>query len=489
MAVITASILYAFVQCPHRVWMDANEDPSKRDPANPFVELLWEQGTRLENSFIKDLAGPCLDLSGLAVEELESLTLAAMGRREKLIYGGRIRHGELLGHPDLLRLEGKGYIPGDIKSGAGEEGTEDRRKPKSHYAVQLGLYVDILEGLGLSAGRKGFIWDVNAEEVPYDFDGPRSPKSKQNLWQLYLETVEGCRRVLAGEEQTLPALAVPCKLCHWRTVCKSAVQAADDLSLIPELGRKKRDAMRSQIRTAGELAKINPEEFIKGTKTPFRGVGAASLRKFKERARLLKSNGRPYLTRPVSLPPFQTEIHFDIEDDPFRDHVDLHGFLVYDRSEATSHFVPIVAEEPTREAERYAFSDAIALLRVWPNAMVFVYSSYERTTYRRLQERYPDVVSREEIDELFGSRTTDLYRIVKSSTEWPTNDHSIKTLAQFLGFRWRDENPSGAASIEWYNRFVRSGDRALLQRILDYNEDDCRAMVVLLDAIRSMLPE
>ena len=75
---------------------------------------------------------------------------------------------------------------------------------------------------------------------------------------------------------------------------------------------------------------------------------------------------------------------------------------------------------------------------------------------------------------------------MKSSTEWPTWDHSIKTLAKHLGFQWRDTNPSGAASIEWYDRFAETGDRALLQRILDYNEDDCRAMVVLLDAIREM---
>jgi uncharacterized protein len=37
-----------------------------------------------------------------------------------------------------------------------------------------------------------------------------------------------------------------------------------------------------------------------------------------------------------------------------------------------------------------------------------------------------------------------------------------------------------------YDRFVQTGDRDLLQRILDYNEDDCRAMVVLLDALRQM---
>jgi hypothetical protein len=62
---------------------------------------------------------------------------------------------DLLGMPDLLRKEMGGYVPGDIKSGAGEEGggEDSNGKPKLHYAVQLALYVDILERLGLAAGR------------------------------------------------------------------------------------------------------------------------------------------------------------------------------------------------------------------------------------------------------------------------------------------------------------------------------------------------
>ena len=54
----------------------------------------------------------------------------------------------------------------------------------------------------------------------------------------------------------------------------------------------------------------------------------------------------------------------------------------------------------------------------------------------------------------------------------PTNDYSIKTLATDLGFKWRDKEPFGAALIEWYHRWVETGDSAILKRILDYNEDD-----------------
>ena len=76
--------------------------------------------------------------------------------------------------------------------------------------------------------------------------------------------------------------------------------------------------------------------------------------------------------------------------------------------------------------------------------------------------------------------------VVLKATEWPTRDHSIKTLASYLGFQWRDESPSGAESIEWFDRWIKTGDPTVKQRILDYNEDDCRATRVLLDGIRAL---
>lgn len=76
----------------------------------------------------------------------------------------------------------------------------------------------------------------------------------------------------------------------------------------------------------------------------------------------------------------------------------------------------------------------------------------------------------------------DLYEIISKNTEWPTHDYSLKTLAKFLGFGWRDAHPSGAASIEWFERFLE-GEPGAKDRILSYNEDDCRATRVLLDGI------
>ena len=60
------------------------------------------------------------------------------------------------------------------------------------------------------------------------------------------------------------------------------------------------------------------------------------------------------------------------------------------------------------------------------------------------------------------------YGVVVPCTEWPTMDHSIKTLATYLGFGWRDQSPSGADSIEWYHRWIETGDPDIKQRILEY---------------------
>ena len=120
---------------------------------------------------------------------------------------------------------------------------------------------------------------------------------------------------------------------------------------------------------------------------------------------------------------------------------------------------------------------------------MYYYSKYERTQFRLLSGRYPGVASPEEVEWLFDpAYSIDLYYdIVKKYTEWPTYNYSIKTLAQHLGFKWRDDNPSGAASIQWFNEWCETKNCKILNRILDYNEDDCLAMAVLKDKLQTMV--
>ena len=169
-----------------------------------------------------------------------------------------------------------------------------------------------------------------------------------------------------------------------------------------------------------------------------------------------------------------------------RDICYLHGFVERRRRDNTTEkFVYTFADSATQEAEKAAFAEALGYFEECRPCAIYYYSKYERTTYRNLAEKYPDVCDTEHIEALFDpANSIDLYNdLVKKSTEWPTIDYSIKSLAKYLKFSWRDTHPSGAASIEWFNRWIESGDPEIRQRILDYNEDDCRAMRVLRDAL------
>jgi predicted RecB family nuclease len=490
---ITASMLYDLVACSHRVAMDLFADPAERDKVSPFVQLLWERGALYEEQVVADIGGPFVDLSMFTGVDKERRTLEAMDRGEPLIYGGRISVDDLLGEPDLLRKEGAGYIAGDIKSGAGEEGAggEGGGKPKKHYAVQLALYTDILERLGRSAGRRAFIWDIRGEEVTYDFMVMHGTKNPYRLWDIYQECLGEARDIACRIAVTMPAYSSgTCKNCVWYTACIKSLEATNDLTLIPELGRSKRDVMIRQIASIRDLATITTADFISGGKTAFAGISPSTLEKMHARAKLLTAeNSKPYLRAPITLPVTDAELFFDIEVDPFRDVCYLHGFVERrGKGNGSEPFVPFFADATTSASEERAFAEAWRYMQEAQPCTIYYYSKYERTVYRKLRQKYPHVCTEAEIEALFDpTRAVDLYSdVVLKATEWPTRDFSIKTLAKYLGFSWRDTHPSGAASIEWFQRWVETRDPAIRQRILDYNEDDCRAIIVLLDSIRQL---
>lgn len=491
---LSATQAYNFCQCPHRLGLDVHGDSSKRDEPNPFVELLWEGGVAHEADTIKDL-GISVDLSRLPHDEREQATLQAIADGAPLIYQGRLTVGDRVGEPDLLEVQpGGGYRPGDIKAGAGLEGDDENGKLKKTYAIQTAHYTSMLDELGLSdKSGTAFIVDGSGERVDYPLHTPQGQRNPVTWMQAYSSVVKDMREIVSGQKTTLPALSATCKLCCWYSHCKQAVLASNDLTMIAELGRSKRDSIIRLIPTVKDLAAANLDSFAAGKKTVFPGIGPGTLQKFQDRALLLSTPGaRPYLTEPVNLPTRPKEVLFDIEADPMRGgFVYLHGFVERDTNKGTSatRFVPQITPDVTPEAEEEAFRASWQYLvdRVADSA-IYYYSPYERVAYTALARRFPSVCSPTDVIELFRlPEVVDLYTdVVRKATEWPTLDRSIKTLAVYLGFSWRDSHPSGAASIQWFDEWVKTRDEAKLIRILDYNSDDCTATAVVLDGVRHL---
>ena len=481
---ITGSMLYDMRQCEHRPYMDVFGNSALRDSPDDFVELLWETGQAYEEDVIASLGMTFVSYATEDVAEREAVTWEAIRDRTPLIHGGRISAGDLLGEPDLLRWNGQGYVAGDIKSGVG---LDKNGYLKKAYGVQVALYTDILERLGVSGSRTPFIHDIEGNEIPYDLDTPQGKRNPKTIWEIYSSDLKKARNVVAGNTTTLPACSAKCKQCHWHTACMDTLKSSDDLTLLRDLGRTQRDKLISTFPDIPSLAKANLGAAIKGSQSVVPGVSADTLTKFHARANHITTPGaQPYKTGPIVLPNEPVELFFDIEVDTMRDLCYLHGFV--ERKNGKESYICFFADGVDTKDEERTFRDAYKFMMSAPNCAIFYYAPYEKTTYKKLQAKYPSVCTAADIENLFDQpQTVDLFTdFVRPLTEWPTQDVSIKTLATFLGFQWRDTNPSGAASIRWFDDWITTSDPEIKQRILEYNEDDCSATRVVLDSLAAL---
>jgi predicted RecB family nuclease len=451
-----------------------------------FVKLLWRGGLAHEADVLAALGGEVVDLRDVPRTEAASLTLTAMSGSADHILGAELRHGDLLGRPDVLsRHDGRWYA-GDVK--AGSPFMPDGSRPKMEYCAQVGLYALLLGELGVGDPSRAFIIGGVGEIAWYELDAPARGGSLSTGVAALLAQA---RAIVHDRADTRGASGALCGMCHWREVCATEMDLSDDPTLIAGLGRSLRTAMRELATTRAELARLDVEALVRERgERVVTGLGGARLARFRDRALLSVTPGAgPYAREPLHLPLYRREWHLDIEADPSRGPlVYLHG--VWERSGGpgawNERFVPFLAEVP--EAERQAFADVWAFLNSDPESVVYYYSPYERTSYRMLQRRYPDVCTAEDIDAFFASdRVVDLYTdVVAPLTEWPLPSYGLKAIAKSRGFAWNAADAGGASSIAWFDEWCTTGDRAVLDRIVDYNRSDVMASAVVLDALRAL---
>jgi uncharacterized protein len=94
----------------------------------------------------------------------------------------------------------------------------------------------------------------------------------------------------------------------------------------------------------------------------------------------------------------------------------------------------------------------------------------------------------EGIIERFKEKALDLYVEVGTKTDWPLYSYGLKDIAKYLGFRWTDEDASGANSIAWYADYLKDpkNNQHLMDQIIQYNKEDCQALAHVKDYLKKM---
>lgn len=497
---ISDYLLLNYKRCHRRTFLEIFGNPQVQNPEKDFlVKLKRENQTHIRN-VVQEMAlqpqHPQASRRDWAINRQQTIELMQQGV-DCIIHGtlsltynqwqGGIDDSELnlltdenvnflsainfIATPSLLlKQSGESifgnweYIPLNIKLG---------RKPKPEYKLIAAFHAQILAIIQQKVPERSTL--VLKEHNTYNVNLAHWLTKMQ-------ETVGECITMLANKSE--PEVFISrqrCSLCNWYGYCHEVAKSDAHLSLIPGVTPKRYEYLQALgVNSVESLMKI-PEIQLEET------LGYDIAHQIKQQIKAIQSD-RPVIrlsfdlvnTQPI--PSGAIELYFDIEAEPERQTDYLLGVLLVDRVNNTEKFHAFLAENLADEGKIWQeFLDFISL---YPDAPIYHYSEYEADTIKRLAKLYG--TPSEQKQEVL-SRLVDLHYWVMKSVIFPVESYSLKALANWIGFHWRETQGSGDQSVCWYDQWITTQDRTLLELILSYNEDDCRATRCLKDWLLDFL--
>jgi predicted RecB family nuclease len=364
---------------------------------------------------------------------------------------------------------------------------------------------------------RGALVDRNARLWWLELASPTYSRSNLGAYDtLFDERIEVLRALddwfdVGGDFPTSPYWHRDCLTCEFSEHCEGELEAVDDVSLTRFTSQAQQVLLREHgVATRATLARLNPLR-VQHSRSAQRPIDDAfpqedRLSRNIERLDELIYRARAHVRQtPMRiLPPSQmgcptADVEVDIDMESYDDVTYLWGASVRLQHDVTGLVAGHVAfaewGELTSDSEAANFSAFWAWLsgvrrlceeqgRTFA-AYCFWAQAEDGAMNRAVlapRDGGPTAADLDHFRQTSPPQWIDLHDLAKEQiqTEGPLG---LKQLAVAAGFQWRDVNPSGEASMLWYETALGEGAEAETSRtrILDYNEDDCRATRALRD--------
>ena len=488
--IVSATDLVGFLECDHLVSLELArtrgevEKPFRDDPQ---LKLLQQRGYEHERRYIAQL-----EAAGHTVVEMtrgvaatpadlraaHDETVAAMQAGADVIFQATFFDGRWRGHPDfLIRSDDRPSVLGDYAYDVAD--TKLAKRVKAAAIIQMCVYGDLLEQVqGIPPETIAVITGDRASHVEYLADYAAYYRAAKARFAARIDPG-------APPVETYPEPVDHCRVCSWWTLCIDRRRADDHLSLVANITRSnRRRLVASGVDTLEGLAVLPTDTAV--AKLPPR-----ILDRLRRQAALQLGYRRDHQLRYELIPPdddvpgrglaalpepSRLDVFFDIEADPW---------AVDEGLEYLFGWVEIVDGEPRYEAiwahdragEKAMFERFVDLvldrLERDPSMHVYHYGGYESGALKRLMQRH--ATREDEVDRLLRGRTlVNLYdHVLRSAIRASVESYSIKKIEKFyLPEREGGITDAGFSVVE-YERWMETGDRAILDAIAAYNRDDC----------------
>ncbi|MBG1243490.1 TM0106 family RecB-like putative nuclease [Nostoc sp. NZL] len=469
---INAELLLQYQRCKRRTFLDIHGDKSQRDAPNELLRKLQQDKIAHQLNALAQMTYHQPDYSYGNWEKGEKATLELMERGVEYIYKGVLltTYSEgytLLSRPNLLvRQPGQSrfgewmYVPASIELG---------KRPKQEYQVVAAFHAQVLATVqGVVPETASLI--LRTKNTNYAVDLFKWTPRMQHILEEFIQVLE-----LANPPEVFISRQ-KCNFCHWYSQCYAIAQSEKHLSLLPGVTPLRYTQLQDlAITTLESLANTSPAtlENLLGFDREVAPKLVVQAQSALEKRPLILPYPLPIEDITFTAP---IELYFDIEAQPDLDLNYLLGVLVVDRQANTEQFYSFLADKP--EDEELVWQQFLDLVWQYPEAPIYHFCVYEFDTVKRLAKLYntPNSLVRPLL-----SRFVDVYEQLTQSVALPVESYALKAIARWLGFEWREKEASGAKCIYWYDQWLETGDRTLLEIIQSYNEDDCRATLRVKD--------
>ena len=302
-----------------------------------------------------------------------------------------------------------------------------------------------------------------------------------------------------------------CLDCPYASHCQSELEEIDDVSLTRFTSAPQQVLLREHgVTTRARLATLDPRLARSARRrvadNSLEGVLGASIDKLDDliyRARAHASGGPLRIAGLEQMGCPNADVEVDIDMESYGDATYLWGAVVHVADSAADRAVGVTPgyryfanwDELDADAEAnlfarfWAWFDALRATCRHAGLSLAAYCFWAQAEDGAMNRAVavpvtggPTIDDLREFRDARPSQWVDLHALAKAQiqTEGPLG---LKLLATGAGFHWRDPMPSGEASMAWYEVARGAGPlaEASRQRILDYNEDDCRATKALRD--------
>ena len=453
--------LKSFIRCKRKAWLDYNGNKSfKIWSAHKAIESINQ--FQIFNNLCKN------DLYyGLRACEKGSKGVIGLKIKDYIFQNVYLEI-----HPQLLiKSIGKSkwgnykYIPAVYKLGY---------KTTREHLFDLSICSLLLETFQCTKIEKGLVISNFANKIKIE-EIYLNKKLREKALNIYLNLKESLEGLMPNITQDRKK----CAICSWKNFCDKEAKENGYLTDIDGIGSKTADLLKrnginnikqlasyEKIKLGDKLYKFNDQKYDKASKF----IKQANSYISGKEINICKGNN-------FSLLPFKQDsgfFVFDIESNPDEKHDFLYGFL------EINNLYTIVKEdfyEPLlniQKSGQECYQKILNKLFSKRNWLILHYGETEKIAIINLAKKLNYSVK--EID-LLKSRFIDLHILVKRFWVLPVKNYSLKTVASWMGFKWKQKNVNGSKALYWWLQYQITKKDLFLKKIIQYNKDDCLATI------------